>query len=86
MFWFCREWSAPPPMDYAVYGANTSLMVMVAMVYAPLAPIVAVMATAAFFASSWVTKYMLLVRIFAFLPILTRNHPIDKPFAVRLCH
>lgn len=48
-------------MDYAVYGANTALMVMVAMVYAPLAPIVAVMATAAFFASSWVTKYMLLV-------------------------
>lgn len=52
-------------MDYAVYGANTLLMVMVAMVYAPLAPVVAVAAAIAFFASSFVTKYMLLVSAYS---------------------
>lgn len=48
-------------MDYAVYAANAGLMVTVGMVYAPLAPLVAAAAAVAFFLSSWVNKYMLLV-------------------------
>lgn len=55
-----REWCAPPDYDYAVYAANTLLMAVVALVYAPLWPLVTLSAAFAFFASSLVAKYMLL--------------------------
>ncbi|MBW0516954.1 hypothetical protein O181_056669 [Austropuccinia psidii MF-1] len=55
-----REWTKPPEFDYAVYSANMLLMLLVAFVYAPLAPLVPFLASASFFASSWIYKYQLM--------------------------
>lgn len=55
-----REWTKPPKFDYAVYIANSLLIVAVAFVYAPLAPLVPLLAAFAFFASSMIYKQQLL--------------------------
>ncbi|KAA1119199.1 hypothetical protein PGT21_017621 [Puccinia graminis f. sp. tritici] len=55
-----REWTKPPEFDYPVYSANVLLMLLVAFVYAPLAPLVPLLASASFFASSWIYKYQLM--------------------------
>jgi len=55
-----REWTQPPEFEYAVYYSNILFMSTVAMVFAPLAPLVAVAAAVVFWVSSWVYKYQLM--------------------------
>ncbi|KAF9031214.1 DUF221-domain-containing protein [Hymenopellis radicata] len=55
-----REWTQPPEFQYAVYYGNTLLMVAVAMVFAPLAPLVPLAACIVFWMSSFVYKYQLM--------------------------
>ena len=55
-----REWTQPPEFEYAIYYANILFMSTVAMVFAPLAPLVAVAGAVVFWVSSWVYKYQLM--------------------------
>ena len=55
-----REWTQPPEFEYAVYYSNILFMSTVAMVFAPLAPLVAVAGAIVFWVSSWVYKYQLM--------------------------
>lgn len=55
-----REWTQPPEFEYAVYYSNILFMSTVAMVFAPLAPLVVVAGAVVFWASSWVYKYQLM--------------------------
>jgi hypothetical protein len=55
-----REWTQPPEFEYAVYYSNILFMSTVAMVFAPLAPLVAVAGAVVFWVSSWVYKYQLM--------------------------
>jgi hypothetical protein len=51
------QWTKPPEFDFPVYYSNHLLMVAVALVYAPIAPLVAIFAACAFAVSTWVYKY-----------------------------
>ena len=55
-----REWTQPPEFEYAVYYSNILFMSTVAMVFAPLAPLVAIAGAVVFWVSSWVYKYQLM--------------------------
>lgn len=55
-----REWTQPPDFEYAIYYANIMFMGAVGLVFAPLAPLVAVAAAIVFWLSSWVYKYQLM--------------------------
>ena len=55
-----REWTQPPEFEYAIYYSNILFMTTVAMVFAPLAPLVAVAGAVVFWISSWVYKYQLM--------------------------
>ncbi|KAF9529713.1 hypothetical protein CPB83DRAFT_852038 [Crepidotus variabilis] len=55
-----RDWTQPPEFQYAIYYANVLFMGAVALVFAPLAPLVVVAATIVFWMSSWVYKYQLM--------------------------
>ncbi|BGP43319.1 hypothetical protein JCM10450v2_007469 [Rhodotorula kratochvilovae] len=55
-----REATKPPFFDFPVYYSNSLLLVVVALVYAPIAPLVALFGVAAFAISYWVGKYNLL--------------------------
>ncbi|KAJ4483501.1 hypothetical protein J3R30DRAFT_3402189 [Lentinula aciculospora] len=62
-----REWTQPPEFQYAIYYSNTVLniefqlfMASVGLVFAPLAPLVALAACIVFWMSSWVNKYQLM--------------------------
>ncbi|KAL9936188.1 hypothetical protein V8E36_005030 [Tilletia maclaganii] len=55
-----REYTQPPHFDYAVYYANLLFMFAVAMLYAPLVPLVVLFSSAAFWVSSLVYKYQLM--------------------------
>ncbi|KAM0786205.1 hypothetical protein ACM66B_007009 [Microbotryomycetes sp. NB124-2] len=55
-----REWTKPPEFDFPVYYSNHILLVIVGLVYAPLAPLVPLFAAAAFAISVWVYKYQLM--------------------------
>ncbi|SCZ94465.1 BZ3500_MvSof-1268-A1-R1_Chr12-2g03916 [Microbotryum saponariae] len=55
-----REWTKPPEFDYPVYYSNHLLMVAVALVYAPIAPLVPLFGCFAFAVSYWVYKYQLM--------------------------
>lgn len=55
-----REWTQPPEFEYAIYYANILFMATVAMVFAPIAPLVAVAGAVVFWVSSWVYKYQLM--------------------------
>ncbi|KAE8201985.1 hypothetical protein CF327_g7845, partial [Tilletia walkeri] len=55
-----REYTKPPNFDYAVYYANLLFMFAVAMLYAPLVPLVVIFSSAAFWVSSLVYKYQLM--------------------------
>ncbi|GAA6040001.1 hypothetical protein JCM8097_002661 [Rhodosporidiobolus ruineniae] len=55
-----REYTKPPIFDYPVYLSNHILIIAVALVYAPLAPLVALFAAGVFAVSTWVYKYQLL--------------------------
>ena len=55
-----REWTQPPEFEYAIYYSNILFMSTVALVFAPLAPLVAVAGAIVFWISSWVYKYQLM--------------------------
>ncbi|KAK4699727.1 calcium permeable stress-gated cation channel, partial [Phenoliferia sp. Uapishka_3] len=55
-----REWTTPPAFDYPVYFSNHLLMLVVGLVYTPLAPLVPLFAAAAFTVSFLVYKYQLM--------------------------
>ncbi|KAF9650988.1 DUF221-domain-containing protein [Thelephora ganbajun] len=55
-----RDWTQPPEFEYAIYYSNILFMSTVAMVFAPLAPLVAVAGAVVFWVSSWVYKYQLM--------------------------
>ncbi|GLB37735.1 putative cytosolic domain of 10TM putative phosphate transporter [Lyophyllum shimeji] len=55
-----REWTQPPEFQYAIYYSNILFMGAVGLVFAPLAPLVAVAAAAVFWIGSWVYKYQLM--------------------------
>ncbi|KAF9071637.1 hypothetical protein BDP27DRAFT_1218654 [Rhodocollybia butyracea] len=55
-----REWTQPPEFGYAIYYSNMLFMASVALVFAPLAPLVALAAMIVFWMGSWVYKYQLM--------------------------
>ena len=55
-----RDWTQPPEFQYAIYYSNILFMSTVAMVFAPLAPLVAIAGAVVFWVSSWVYKYQLM--------------------------
>jgi pheromone shutdown protein TraB len=50
----------PPVFDFPVFFSNHLLVVAVALVYAPIAPLVGLFGAGAFAVSCWVYKYQLL--------------------------
>ncbi|KAH7883216.1 hypothetical protein F5I97DRAFT_1980176 [Phlebopus sp. FC_14] len=55
-----REWTQPPEFEFAIYYSNILFMATVALVFAPLAPLVALAGAVVFWMSSWVYKYQLM--------------------------
>ncbi|GAC92925.1 hypothetical protein PHSY_000484 [Pseudozyma hubeiensis SY62] len=55
-----REYTKPPVFDYWMYYANFLFMAAVAMIYAPLAPLVVVFSAVVFWANSFIYKYQLM--------------------------
>lgn len=55
-----RDWTQPPMFPYAVYYSNILFMAAVGLVFAPLAPLVAVAACIVFWLGSVVYKYQLM--------------------------
>ncbi|THV05142.1 DUF221-domain-containing protein [Dendrothele bispora CBS 962.96] len=55
-----REYTQPPEFQYAIYYSNLLFMGAVGLVFAPLAPLVALAAAIVFWMSSWVYKYQLM--------------------------
>uniref|UniRef100_A0A0W0F0Y5 DUF221-domain-containing protein n=1 Tax=Moniliophthora roreri TaxID=221103 RepID=A0A0W0F0Y5_MONRR len=55
-----REWTQPPEFQYAIYYSNILFMASVGLVFAPLAPLVALAAAIVFWMGSWVHKYQLM--------------------------
>ncbi|KAG6920196.1 hypothetical protein DXG01_004965 [Tephrocybe rancida] len=55
-----REWTQPPEFQYAIYYSNILFMGAVGLVFAPLAPLVAVAAAVVFWIGSVVYKYQLM--------------------------
>lgn len=55
-----REYTKPPVFDYWIYYANFLFMAAVAMIYAPLAPLVVVFSAVVFWANSFIYKYQLM--------------------------
>ncbi|KAJ7125115.1 hypothetical protein C8R44DRAFT_618715 [Mycena epipterygia] len=55
-----REWTQPPEFQYAIYYSNILFMGAVGLVFAPLAPLVALAAAVVLWMSSIVQKYQLM--------------------------
>ncbi|TCD66737.1 hypothetical protein EIP91_000978 [Steccherinum ochraceum] len=55
-----REWTQPPEFQYPILYSNMLFMGCVGLVFAPLAPLVAVAAAVVLWMSSWVYKYQLM--------------------------
>ncbi|KAJ1025085.1 hypothetical protein NDA18_004369 [Ustilago nuda] len=55
-----REYTKPPVFDYWIYYANFLFMAAVAMIYAPLAPLVVIFSAVVFWANSFIYKYQLM--------------------------
>nr|GAT56348.1 DUF221-domain-containing protein [Mycena chlorophos] len=55
-----REWTQPPEFQFAIYYTNLLFMASVGLIFAPLAPIVALSAAVVFWMSSIVQKYQLM--------------------------
>ncbi|KAI0313029.1 hypothetical protein OF83DRAFT_1176076, partial [Amylostereum chailletii] len=55
-----REYTQPQDFEYAIYYSNIMFMGTVGLVFAPLAPLVAVAAAIVLWISSWVYKYQLM--------------------------
>ncbi|KAG9312116.1 hypothetical protein JVU11DRAFT_7403 [Chiua virens] len=55
-----REWTQPQEFQYDIYYSNILFMAAVALVFAPLAPLVSLAGAIVFWISSWVYKYQLM--------------------------
>ncbi|KZT53055.1 DUF221-domain-containing protein [Calocera cornea HHB12733] len=55
-----RDWTKPPSFDYAIYFSNVLFMATVALLYAPLAPLVPVLAAVVMWIMSFIYKYQLM--------------------------
>ncbi|KAF9039425.1 DUF221-domain-containing protein [Hymenopellis radicata] len=55
-----KEWTQPAPFEYALIYANMLFLTAVAFLFAPLAPLVALVAAVVFWLNSWVFKYNLI--------------------------
>ncbi|EIW80389.1 DUF221-domain-containing protein, partial [Coniophora puteana RWD-64-598 SS2] len=55
-----REWTQPPEFQYAIYFANNLFMATVALIFAPMAPLVVLAGAIVFWMGSWVYKYQLM--------------------------
>ncbi|KAL5504690.1 hypothetical protein ACEPAH_7353 [Sanghuangporus vaninii] len=55
-----REWTQPPDFEYAIYYSNILFMCAVAIMFAPLAPLVALAGAIIFWINSFVYKYQLM--------------------------
>ena len=55
-----REYTKPPVFDYWIYYSNFLFVAAVAMIYAPLAPLVVIFAAVVFWANSFIYKYQLM--------------------------
>ncbi|OCB91034.1 DUF221-domain-containing protein [Sanghuangporus baumii] len=55
-----REWTQPPDFEYAIYYSNILFMSAVAIMFAPLAPLVALAGAIIFWINSFVYKYQLM--------------------------
>ncbi|EPQ31421.1 uncharacterized protein PFL1_00756 [Pseudozyma flocculosa PF-1] len=55
-----REYTKPPVFDYWIYYSNFLFMTAVAMLYAPLAPLIVIYAAAIFWLNSFIYKYQLM--------------------------
>ena len=55
-----REYTKPPVFDYWMYYANFLFVTALAMIYAPLAPLVVVFSAVVFWANSFIYKYQLM--------------------------
>ncbi|KAF5354854.1 hypothetical protein D9756_005449 [Leucocoprinus leucothites] len=55
-----REWTKPPTFEYAIYYSNLLFFAAVGLLFAPLAPLVALAGAIVFWATSWVFKYQLM--------------------------
>ncbi|KAF8908044.1 hypothetical protein CPB85DRAFT_1310572 [Mucidula mucida] len=55
-----KDWTQPAPFEYALIYANMLFLVAVAFLFAPLAPLVALVAAIVFWLNSWVFKYNLM--------------------------
>ncbi|KAJ3575057.1 hypothetical protein NP233_g1358 [Leucocoprinus birnbaumii] len=55
-----REWTKPYNFEYAIYYSNLLFFAAVGLLFAPLAPLVALAGAIVFWATSWVFKYQLM--------------------------
>ncbi|KAF9012502.1 hypothetical protein BDQ17DRAFT_1321508 [Cyathus striatus] len=55
-----REWTKPPSFEYAIYYSNLLCMAAVGLLFAPLAPLVALAAAIVFWLTSWAYKCQLM--------------------------
>ncbi|KAF9501406.1 DUF221-domain-containing protein [Pleurotus eryngii] len=55
-----REWTQPSNFEYSISYSNLLFMAAVGLLFAPLAPLVALAAAVVFWMSSWVYKYQLM--------------------------
>ncbi|KAG8907252.1 hypothetical protein FRB99_004946 [Tulasnella sp. 403] len=76
-----REWTQPPAFQFAVYYSNMLFMASVALVYAPLAPLVPLAAAVVFWLSSFVYKYQLM---FVFISKVESGGRLWNPVINRL--
>ncbi|KAI0258847.1 hypothetical protein BC834DRAFT_834501 [Gloeopeniophorella convolvens] len=76
-----REFTQPPEFQYAIYYSNILFMGTVGLVFAPLAPLVAVGAAIVMWISSWVYKYQLM---FVFITKVETGGRLWNPVINRL--
>ncbi|KXN85288.1 hypothetical protein AN958_11388 [Leucoagaricus sp. SymC.cos] len=55
-----REWTKPPTFEYAIYYSNLLFCAAVGLLFAPLAPLVALAGALVVWSTSWVFKYQLM--------------------------
>lgn len=76
-----RDFTQPPEFQYAIYYSNILFMGTVGLVFAPLAPLVAVGAAIVMWISSWVYKYQLM---FCFVSRVETGGRLWNPIVNRL--
>ncbi|TFY80097.1 hypothetical protein EWM64_g3912 [Hericium alpestre] len=76
-----RDWTQPPEFQFSIYYSNISFMCTVGLVFAPIAPLVAVAAAVVLWISSFVNKYQLM---FVFISKVETGGRMWNPVVNRL--